>query len=255
MSIIKEELTDFGYGTNGDEFKPLAEVLLSDARQKSFVRLQGDGYIRRIRLEEVHARISEINLNSNVAVDIRTGFDTARNLLLYSWFVYRFQTVAELQAYATLELALKMRMGSEGIQKKYVLKDRLKFALKKGWLKADKIRVYREKAENLKRFTEEQVEIIKRLKEQNEQLTYEVPVWDEEKHAQEYLDNLIEAIPRLRNTVAHGFPMLHGGAVRTLEICCDLINQLYPDSGDNPAKVGDSSVAGEIRAADGVGGE
>jgi hypothetical protein len=218
------------YGSTADEFKPLAEVLLSDVRQKFWARLQSDGTFRGIQMEDLHKRMSELNLNSTVPEGVRTGFDTARNLFLYSWFVYRFQTVAELQAYATLEFALGKRLEAEGAGHILNLSPRLNFAVQKGWLRADGVRIYRQKAESRKRYAQEQEEFFREFLK-NEKGWQNPDPRTEAEHAADYLRNLTGGIPKLRNSVAHGNPMLHGGAALTLEICRDLINQLFPESG------------------------
>lgn len=251
MSLTKEEPTAFRYGTNGDEFKPLAEVLLSDVRQTHWIKLHSDGTARGIQLEDLHKQMSELNLNANIQEDVRTGFETARNLYLYSWFVYRFQTVAELQAYATLELALGKRIEAEGLREIKNLGPRLKFAREKEWLIADGIRIYRERAEQRKRHVAEQDEFFKEFLQHEQNARGSISKTEEE-HAADYLLNITDGIPRLRNSVAHGNPMLHGGSAVTLEICCDLINQLFPQE---VASAGESrSNTKENGAADGDGG-
>ncbi len=228
MEKSNDIATEFKYGKNGDEFKPLAEVLLSDVRQTFWVRLQSDGTSRGVQLEDLHKRMSELNLNSTVPEDVRTGFDTARNLLLYSWFVYRFQTVAELQAYATLEFALGKRLQAEGSGHIKNLSPRLNHAVQKGWLRADGVRIYRQKSESRRRYAEEQEQFFKEFLK-NEKGWQSPDPRTEAEHAADYLRNLTGGIPKLRNSVAHGNPMLHGGAALTLEICRDLINQLFPE--------------------------
>lgn len=234
MNVAKETLNEFQYGTNGDGFKPFAEVSLSDVRQGFRVRILPDGSTRGIQLEDLHKRMSELKLNSSVPDDVRTGFDTSRNLFLYSWFVYRFQTVAELQAYATLELALGKRLKAEGSGRIKNLSPRLKFAVQKGWLRASGVRIYQQKSESRKRYAEEQEKFFSEFLK-HEQGWQNPDPRSEEQHAADYLQNLIGGIPKLRNSVAHGNPMLHGGSALTLEICCDLINQLFPEKIGNEA--------------------
>jgi hypothetical protein len=48
-------------------------------------------------------------LNDTVPENITIHFETAKNLYLYAWFVYRFYPVAEQQALASLEFALRER--------------------------------------------------------------------------------------------------------------------------------------------------
>jgi len=70
-------------------------------------------------------------LNDTVPEKIREHFETTKNLLLYSWFVYRFIPVAEFHAATTLEYALKERTDGK-IKGLYRLIDH---AVSKGWVK------------------------------------------------------------------------------------------------------------------------
>ena len=216
------------YGTTGDGFKPLAEVMLPDVRQQFWARLQSDGTFRNVQLEDLHKRMSELTLNSTVAEEVRTGFDTARNLFLYSWFVNRFLTVAELQAYAALEFALGKRIAIEKAGHVRGLSRRFDLAVQKGWIRAEGVRRYRQVATHRKEYAKEQEQLFKEfLKAEDDWRNLDTRT--EAEHASDYLRNLKDGIPRLRNSMAHGEPMLHGGAALTLEICCDLINQLFPE--------------------------
>jgi len=228
MNKSKFAHDELKYGSAGDEFKPLAEVTLPDVRQKFWARLQPDGTFRGVQLKDLHNRMSELTLNSTAPEGVRTGFETARNLFLYSWFVYRFLTVAELQAYAALEFALGERIEIEKAGHIRGLSRRFDFAVKKRWLRAEGVRRYRQVAKRRKEYSKEQEQIFKEfLKTEGGWRNPDARTEDE--HASDYLRNLKDGIPKLRNSVAHGNPMLHGGAGLTLEICCDLINQLFPE--------------------------
>ena len=52
-------------------------------------------------------------MSDAVPEKIRILFDTARNLYLYSWFVYRFYNVAEQQVFGCLEMAIRERLKDE----------------------------------------------------------------------------------------------------------------------------------------------
>lgn len=206
------------YGNAADVFKPLSDVMLPDPRQKGFVVLGPyDASFRDIRLEDYHKELSEITLNSSVPEDVRIGFDTARNLCLYSWFVYRFQPVAELQGYAVLEYALGKRMGPKNAEAKRGLSARLDFAIDEGWLRDEGLRQFQRMAGLRQEYAASHGGLIN-LNESNT-TTFDT-----------YVRQLKGPISRLRNSLAHGNPMLHPNAAHTLEICCDLINQLFPEN-------------------------
>ncbi|MDP4537981.1 hypothetical protein Q3O60_17515, partial [Alkalimonas collagenimarina] len=82
-----------------DPLKSFNEILLPDPRQKHF---SGS-------LMDRHEILSKINLHEGVPIEVRQSFETAKNLCLYTWFVYRFHQVSELMAFITLEVALRNR--------------------------------------------------------------------------------------------------------------------------------------------------
>ena len=215
------------YGTTGDEFKPLSEAQLPDIRQKAFARLLPDGNFRAVNINDLHDRIAKIELNSAVPEDIRTGFNTARNLYVYSWFVYRFLPVAEFQAYAVLEYALGKRIEREKIINARGFNNRFAIAIRRGWFRAEEIRRYKQSAIRRKDYSQTWEEMFKNH-EGNNPVCQTAKTATEDQHASAYLSNLQKGMPLLRNAIAHGEPYLGGGTVVTIEICCDLINQLFP---------------------------
>lgn len=56
-----------------------------------------------------HQEIEAIQLTDQVPEAVAIQFETARNLYLYAWHVYRFFPVAQSQALFTLEFGLRMR--------------------------------------------------------------------------------------------------------------------------------------------------
>jgi len=223
--IIKAmESTQTAYGTTADEFKPLSEILLSDVRQKYRSVIQGNGESRKFTLADLHKQMEGLRLNSSVPDEVQIAFDTARNLYVYSWFVYRFQMSAQLQAYAALEHALGKRIESEQIPCGRGLSNRMGVAIQRKWFKAEKIRVF-QLAEKRRAAQDELNTALRAFVAAEEGLAH-TPIPAKQDHATEYLKNLKKAMPGLRNTLAHGRPMLFSGAL-TIEICRDLINQLF----------------------------
>jgi len=55
-----------------------------------------------------HREISECQLSDHVPERVAVAYETAKNLALYSWYVYRFVPVSELQATIALEYGLKV---------------------------------------------------------------------------------------------------------------------------------------------------
>jgi hypothetical protein len=48
-----------------------------------------------VTLAERYADVSQFELIQSVPLNVRVHFETAKNLYLYAWFVYRFYPVAE----------------------------------------------------------------------------------------------------------------------------------------------------------------
>ncbi len=146
-------------------------------------------------------------------MEVFIQFEKAHNLYLYSWFVYRFGQIAEMQAFAATEFALRVRYGGKTTKN---LKALLDHAIKKGWLKNEDFRGYQQKMKQRKRdlefFSAIDPEAAQRLREQKRG---------------SYIGVLAKKLPSLRNILVHGGPTLYPNSYTTLEICCDIINQLF----------------------------
>jgi len=91
--------------------KPLVDLTAADSRFENIVRLDpATGQIFPMTIGDHYAMIEEISLSDTVPQDIRTAFDRARNAFLYAWFSYELTTLAQAQAYAALEMALRERV-------------------------------------------------------------------------------------------------------------------------------------------------
>jgi len=85
--------------TIDDPLKSLVEVMHPDPRRSNIVGT----------LQDEHDDLASIRLNDGVPLVVAQLFETAKNVSLYSWFVYRFHPVSELVAFSALELALNLR--------------------------------------------------------------------------------------------------------------------------------------------------
>jgi hypothetical protein len=97
--------------------------------------------------ELLHANLDSIRLHAGVPMHVRQLFETAKNLSLYSWFVYRFHPIAQLIGYASLERALKERVAGERRVETDTVRETLhpllELAATKGWLKNEHFEVVR----------------------------------------------------------------------------------------------------------------
>lgn len=94
-------------------FKPLDEVLQPDPRYDNQVVREEDGRLRTIALADHHALIAAIDLPATAPPEVLSIFNRARHVLLYAWFDYELTPVAEQQALAALEVALRQRLAMD----------------------------------------------------------------------------------------------------------------------------------------------
>lgn len=157
------------------------------------------GIVRPIEAKDLHDAMAEFVLNTAVPEDIAQAFETVKNLYLYSWFIYRFQPVAELQSLACLEYALRLRLADE--------------------IKAGKLKEKRPGLRRMMNYAAE-TQLVK-----NEGFARWVraqdPEWD-------LLASLEDALPQIRNNYAHGSYTLMPTALGIIELVHETINQLFP---------------------------
>ena len=97
-----------------ERLRPAEYVCEPDPRSTMFVKIdRTNGTSRDIELADHHEGISKYVLHAGVPEEIVVQFETARNVYLYAWFIYRFYAVAEHQSLACLELALRERLKAE----------------------------------------------------------------------------------------------------------------------------------------------
>jgi len=215
-----------------DFLKPLDSIGEPDPRNAGQIPSFLGGGERKV--DYFHKRISKYELDEVIPVEIRVQFETAKNLYLYSWFVFRFFNVAEHQAYITLELGLKELFEDE-LPDKY--KDRF------GNTSMKKLLQYAVEMEYIQNgdFTTQQCLSYNRAKtrykhekiaEMDEKGLSEVVLNDSELEILpcdnvEYLEILLKTIPQLRNHYAHGSTSLSESVLHTFEIVFELLNAAY----------------------------
>jgi len=102
-----------------EQLKTLEEVCQPDVRYRNRADLDlRTGAVSETTIQTLYSLIEPIRLNKKVPEDVRNHFEIARNLALYSWYVYPFNVVAAMHAYATLEMAPKQKAGRKRISLK-----------------------------------------------------------------------------------------------------------------------------------------
>ena len=200
-------------------FKSLDEICRADPRQKSFQRRDAEyGGMRPMELKDLHQEVAEIRLEGSAPKGVAREFDKARNLLIYSWFVYEFGMPAMLQSHSTVELALKEKFKADGnpLPGRPGLSWFLHQAVERKWIcDGDFPHV---------------VQNAKRRRELMEMWPFvNEPDSDPfDPTATEYCDILCKSLPKIRNHLAHGTTMLRapGQILLDLEICARIIDCL-----------------------------
>ena len=233
-----------------------------DPRSVGFVILGKDGF-QPVRLEDQHASIAKIELHNGVPEKVVAKFETAKNLNLFAWYVYRFHVAARSHAYECLELALKLRFKDELYYleanrlhaqhsnkaksnphaKPYKLMSKekyfpklsllLKHAIETGAIRNENFSEWqqRTKMRAHSRKHHEQIEEMARLG-LSEMLTddSEIEITDADRD-HDYVSEIASKIPSLRNVYAHGTTSLDHKSLSDLRLTAEIINQIFPTRG------------------------
>lgn len=219
----------------GDALRRSEEALQPDPRSELSVVFDESG-IRKSTLADQYESIRGFELNAAVPHSIRVHFETAKNLYLYSWFVYRFYPVAEQQALTSLEFALRERLSQagevgKGNRRPRGLADRMQRARELGLIRNEDLKIRERLAMRRARarYEFETLEEMDRTGATEMALDYssiEPNEWD---FSGDWIGTFIESLPKTRNSYAHGSKTLYPTVLGRFEIVCDLINQLYPN--------------------------
>ena len=206
-----------------DPLKSLDEICEPDKRQKLFLGISLNGN---------HAKLSRIKLNRRVPVEVRQLFETAKNLNLYSWFVYRFHQVSELTAYSALEMVLRLRYEKEvGKKRRVTFRKLLGYAQENNWIDNNRFsRAYRNETARRKAEHEKLLEAVSGALGSGESIPIDPPTEQEVLKALNEFDmvsGIVDSFAILRNELAHGSSTLHPNSIATLEVVAEVINQIY----------------------------
>ncbi|MEX0739816.1 MAG: hypothetical protein WD071_10795 [Pseudohongiella sp.] len=218
------------------KLRPISDIFKLDAGNSSFGST----------LESDHLFLSQITLSESVPADVRQLFETAKNLSLYSWFVYRFHQVAELIGFSAMEMALRERYVSElpadeepaigaenGLKKRRrtpSLSALLTHAQNKHWITNHGFPDFYEIAYRAAQAKKRDEIIQSGALNVDESVEIPYPTEEEINAALSSLDivgGIVKYAPILRNDLAHGSAMLLPGSISTLKKIADLINQIF----------------------------
>ncbi len=234
-----------------DAFRTLEQLHQPDARMAYFAVRDGSSF-RPIAQKDRYESVAALALDASVPDEVRVHFDTARNVYLYAWFVYRFHVVAEHQVLATLELALRTRLISVGVLdadglykttlrpkapdgrqrekvERVALRRLLELASEKGLLRNDRLADRAEWALRLayQRQSQEQIERMTELGLTEMAVPDEDPVPNQDELDFDWIQHFAEHLPGIRNNYAHGSSSVHASVLTTFQFVRALIDQLF----------------------------
>ncbi|WP_244135120.1 hypothetical protein [Burkholderia sp. BCC0322] len=192
-----------------------------------------------------HRDIEAIQLPDHVPEAVCIQFETARNLYLYAWYVYRFFPVSQSQALFTLELGLRTRLPNR-LPERYqsprlpqpMLAGLLAYAIDQGLIRNEGFRRWHQAAEDRARqrrsmdvfqsMIAQQLESIEIDESPQVTSTPEDQSWD-------LVQILRKHLPSLRNELAHGSSMLTNQVIGTIELVAEILSQIYAPEPRTPA--------------------
>jgi hypothetical protein len=97
-----------------EKLKLLSEVCQPDIRYRGRVDLdKTTGVVSETTIASLYSLIEPLILNSNVPDDVRSHFEISKNLALYAWFVYSFNVVSAMHAFASLEMSVRTKLNDK----------------------------------------------------------------------------------------------------------------------------------------------
>lgn len=221
-----------------DPLKPLDQVLEPDIRSTWAQVRDPETGVRTKTLADHHVAIAQVTLNEQAPLAVRQLFENAKNLVLYSWYFYRFHQPAELSGFGALEIALRERAKlsapewwrQAARQRLPSMKVLFEKAVKEGWIRNEEFSVW----QHHQQFRAREHAVIEGIKKMEREGLEEIAIPELEEfvgvigdESFDYLNILLETIPARRNNLAHGAETLHPQSLHTLKLCADIINQLF----------------------------
>jgi hypothetical protein len=218
-----------------DQLRPPDRVCEADSRTHILVkRNRNTGTVSSRAIEDQYEAVACFKLNETVPIDVVIHFETAKNLYLYAWFVFRFYPVSEQQALASLEFALRERfpefVKANFRKRGFGLKKLLNHAIVNGHVR-NELFTTRErwawKSAEMRHSVDKAREMISAGLKSTIWSESEITVTQEDLNC-DWLGIFEEVIPVIRNRYAHGSGDLKHTVLHTFELVSEIINQLYP---------------------------
>jgi hypothetical protein len=233
--MIEEQLKINTEKLPTEELRTPESSLLPDARS----------VMNSISPEYLCNSVKQYELAEYVPENIRQQYDTARNLYIYGYHVYRFYVVADKQLYSTLEFAIRECVGKDKLWLYLKLKRKeqkgkkgnysLGLRLYLGYLIENKLIQNEDFPQWHHRRTQHaehqyMLDISKKMDEENlNSYSFDPDEIDLDAYHFDWdlTKVLCETIPALRNGLVHGSSSLYPGIIRHFEQTSIIINNMY----------------------------
>ncbi len=195
-----------------EQLKTPSDIFTADKFSASFVLVNtktGEG--RPKELNDYYREIAAICLDESVPEDVRSYFETIKNVYLYGWFVSAFYTIAMFLSFTVIEMALRNKFKQDDPERDWSFPRLIQEAKKQGLIASEgfpSVKARRDYEASFER-------------EGGPSLGQPVP---------DYCSILEKSVPYLRNSFAH--PEIDqkagpGDAYASLIIASEFINQLF----------------------------
>jgi hypothetical protein len=207
--------------TIDEQFKAYGDIFKPDFFSDLLVKCNPDGRREKFTIEDWYDEVSVIKLNSTVPKVIQEQYGVAKNVLLYSWYSYRMRMVAWSYSLSVLENALRERFNKTSGHKSSGLRKLLQRALRQGILNDGGFQMTKYK------------EVVTSERREGDTIyteTERIGISESEREeSKKYIEDLCEAIPNLRNSLAHGNHMLISDTITPMYVTAEIINMLFEE--------------------------
>lgn len=170
-----------------EKFLSIEELTQVDRRNLYFVDDEGNHR----SLEQLHDLLSQETLNAEIPDDLKSQFNIAKTMALYTYYYYALAPEVHLKTYLIIEHALRLKLKPKN-RHEATLNPMLRAAVKKKLICDSGFRSFNQSEPGIEKCTQ-----------------------------------MIKAISHLRNSKAHGSSFLMGDCMMQISVCADFLNQLY----------------------------
>ena len=171
-----------------EKFKTLDELTKIDHKHL----LMGQVFGSVLDLEMLHENLSKEVLNDEVPDEIKGQFNVARNMALFTYYLYALAPEVHLKTYTVIEHALRLKIQP---QSRMSLAKMINHAVAQRWICDAGFRYL-----------------------------------DTDEPGNEWCKSMVDIISKMRNLKAHGSSMLVPDCFLQVCVCTDFLNQLFPSN-------------------------